>query len=114
MVLPSARAARATLALNSGLRAAFLRRAMIPSGIRGPTLTDPAVTPPDPHNNPDCSAPRKWGPLHTIAPELDIARAMMHATGSNSPLTAALSQSLVATLVGGEPCLLQFDHQASP
>src|SRR6266508_3228243 len=32
---------------------------------RRPTLTPLAITPPDPHNTPACSAPRKWGPLHS-------------------------------------------------
>jgi 20S proteasome alpha/beta subunit len=49
-----------------------------------------------------------------IAPELDIARAMMQVMGNGSPLQSALSQSFVAIMVSGDPCLIQFDHQAAP
>jgi 20S proteasome alpha/beta subunit len=49
-----------------------------------------------------------------VGSELEIARAASQMIGSGLPIQAAMSQSLVALLVGNEPCLFQFDHQGMP
>ncbi len=49
-----------------------------------------------------------------VGSELDIARMMTQTIGNPSPVHSCLSQSVVCLLVGGQPCLFQFDQQGMP
>jgi 20S proteasome alpha/beta subunit len=81
-------------------------------------VTDPA-TPANRKPLGKCEPAEVLGPIRLalwpmISQELEIARMMMQTVGNGAPITSALTYSVACLLVGGKPCLMQFDQQASP